>query len=395
MTITRRQFLTTSAAVAVAVGAKPTAAGAAGRDQPRRRFGPLGKPDANGLQLPAGFRSRVVARSGEPVAGTDHVWHIFPDGGACFPTRGGGWIYVSNSETFGATDGGVGAIEFDRRGKILGARSILTGSTRNCAGGRTPWGTWLSCEEAEGGRVFECDPYRGGNGIERPALGRFIHEAAAVDGTQRFVYLTEDAPDGRLYRTRLDRRRDLGAGSLEVARVRDGRVDWLKVPDPLAASTPTRLQVPESTPFAGGEGIWWVDDGLTFITKRDHRVWRLNTRTQRLRILYDGMASTKGVLGEPDNVTVTDRGDVYVSEDQESDQEIVLIDRRGRRAQAVVRLTDQPGSELTGLAFNRSGDRMYVSSQRGADRATGPGITYEIRGPWHARQRARVPKSEG
>jgi secreted PhoX family phosphatase len=385
--VNRRQFLTTSAAVAVALGAPNVPAGAAGPFGSRPRFGPLGDPDPNGLRLPPGFRSRVVARAGQPVAATDHVWHIFPDGGACFPTRAGGWVYVSNSETFGPADGGVGAIEFDHRGAIVAARPILTGSTRNCAGGRTPWGTWLSCEETEGGRVFECDPDGRGNGVDRPALGRFIHEAAAVDGDLRHVYLTEDAADGRLYRTRLAHRRDLRAGTLEVARVEDGRVDWLPVPDPLATGTPTRYQVLESTPFAGGEGIWWVDGGLTFVTKRDHRVWRLDTRTRRIGVLYDGFASTEGVLGEPDNVTVTDRGEVYVSEDQEADQEIVLIDRRGRRAQAVLRLTDQTGSELTGLAFNPRGDRMYVSSQRGADRAVGPGITYEIQGPFFAFQR--------
>src|SRR5215813_3215429 len=60
-------------------------------------YGPLRAPDENGIMLPEGFSSRVIARSMEPVAGTDYVWHIYPDGGATFPAPDGGWIYVSNS----------------------------------------------------------------------------------------------------------------------------------------------------------------------------------------------------------------------------------------------------------------------------------------------------------
>src|SRR5690606_26954548 len=61
-------------------------------------YGPLGPVDANGLQLPAGFTSRVIGRTGAPVAGTTTVWHAAPDGGSCFATPDGGWVYVSSSE---------------------------------------------------------------------------------------------------------------------------------------------------------------------------------------------------------------------------------------------------------------------------------------------------------
>jgi hypothetical protein len=57
-------------------------------------------PDANGIRLPAGFTSRVVASSGQPVGNS--VWHPYPDGGATFSLPDGGWIYVSNSEVPGA-----------------------------------------------------------------------------------------------------------------------------------------------------------------------------------------------------------------------------------------------------------------------------------------------------
>lgn len=396
MALTRRSFLTSTAAVAVAMGAAPSLAGAHGggwgwgggwSGGATNRFGPLLAPDANGIMLPAGFQSRVIARALEVVPGTSHAWHYFPDGGACFPTRHGGWTYVSNSESVRADDGGVGAIDFDRSGRIVAARSILTGSARNCAGGPTPWGTWLTCEELPAGRVFECDPAGRSPGIERPALGRFSHEAAAVDAESRRVYLTEDTPDGRLYRFTADRRGDLRSGLLEAARVDNGRVTWLTIPDPSGATTPTRLQVPETTPFAGGEGIWWVDGAITFVTKRDHRVWRLDTRRNRIAVFYDALADPS-VLGEPDNVTVTDRGDVYVTEDQSADQQVVLITRRGS-ALPIMQLVGQTGSELTGIAFTPRGDRMYISSQRGSDRATGLGITYEITGPFHATQSER------
>jgi secreted PhoX family phosphatase len=216
--------------------------------------------------------------------------------------------------------------------------------------------------------------------VERPALGRFVHEAAAVDGARRHVYLTEDKPDGRLYRTRLATAGDLRAGTLEVARVDGGHVTWLPVPDPTGATTPTRRQVPDSTEFAGGEGIWWTRGRVVFTTKGDHRVWRLHPASGRIEVLHDGLAAG-GALGEPDNVTVAPNGDVYVCEDQDADQEVVAITRYGT-VFPVLRLVGHTGSELAGVAFTPAGDRMYVSSQRGSDDGPGPGITYEVRGPF-------------
>ena len=96
-------------------------------------YGPLQPADANGLQLPAGFSSRVVATTGQVVAGTSYAWHTAPDGGATFATEDGGWIYVSNSES---SPGGAGMVRFDAGGQVVEARRILNGTTRNCAGWR-------------------------------------------------------------------------------------------------------------------------------------------------------------------------------------------------------------------------------------------------------------------
>jgi hypothetical protein len=350
-------------------------------------YGPLLAPDANGVRLPEGFTSRVIARSLAAVGLTTYLWHVFPDGGATYPVDDGGWIYVSNSEVPGGL-GGVGAVRFAPDGDIVDAYPILQGSSSNCAGGPTPWGTWLSCEESDTGRVWECDPYGAKPAVVLPAMGVFTHESAAVDEVRRRVYLTEDEGDGRFYRFTPASYPDLSSGQLEVARVHDikavakgGRseVSWIEVPDPSAASGTTRTQVPTSTPFDGGEGTWF-DSGIVYFTsKGDNRVWAFDTLDDTIEILYDDDLTPNPPLSGVDNVFVSRvSGDLFVAEDG-GDLQVVMItpDRTVAPLLQVVG-TAHEGSELAGPAMNPAQDRFYFSSQRG----NGFGVTFEITGPF-------------
>ncbi len=381
---TRRDCLRLGLVGALAVSGRPLAAVASVP-------GELREPDASGLRLPAGYTSRIVARSGEPaVAGGRYAWHAAPDGGATFAARGGGWIYVSNSELRGAR-GGVGALRFDRDGVVIDAYPICEGTTLNCAGGPTPWGTWLSGEEYPGGRMWECDPEGRGPAVVRPALGVFTHEAVAVDPASGQLYLTEDVPDGCWYRytaRRRDRRGrpDLDDGVLEAALVReDGRVEWLPVPDPLANPVDTRRQVPDATRFDGGEGTWYAHGHVYFTTKGDDRVWAYDLARGHLRILYERATSATPVLSGVDNVTVAPNGDVLVCEDA-GDMQIVAVAADGRAA-PLLQVDGHRGSEVTGAAFDPSGTRLYFSSQRGPRNDSREGVTYEVTGPFGARTR--------
>jgi hypothetical protein len=382
----RRDFLRLSSALAASAftlgspWSEVLAAPTAGRGP----YGPLGPPDENGIQLPRGFRSRVIAQARELVAGTDFAWHVFPDGGDTFPLRDGGWVYVSNCEF--VVGGGASAIRFDRTGRIVDAYTICSGTGLNCAGGKTPWGTWLSCEEFPAGTVFECDPLGRVPAAQRLALGTFEHEAAAVDPATGIVYLTEDVRNGCFYRFVPHARGDLTSGRLQVAEVGPrGDVVWHDLPEPnppIPAGTPTRVQVPTSTRFDGGEGIVVSLGHVYFTTKGDDRVWDYLPRRQKLRVLYDGEASPDLPLRGVDNLATSARGDLLVAEDGD-DMELVLITPE-RELAPILRVLDQPFSELAGPAFDPSGRRLYVSSQRGG--AEGFGVTYEIRGPFHERR---------
>lgn len=380
----RRSFLRLSvvgSAAAAFGGASWLNALSAGADPGDGPYGPLLPEDANGLMLPEGFTGRIVARSGEAVA--DYEWHAAPDGGACFADGSGdgaGWIYVSNSEI--DTDGGVGALRFGSDGSIVDAYRTLSDTDRNCAGGATPWNTWLSCEEVSGGQVYETDPWGVKEPVLRPAMGTFTHEACAVDPDRQVIYLTEDVSDSGFYRFVPASWPDLSAGQLEIMigepDQTSGAVTWEPVPDPSASDEETRYQVDGAKPFDGGEGCYYAAGTCWFTTKGDNRVWAYDAAASTISLTYDDDSPLSGV----DNITAAASGDLFVAEDG-GNLEICLITPDGVVA-PFVRVVGHDDSEITGPAFTPDGTRLYFSSQRGTSGSSSGGITFEVTGPFRS-----------
>ncbi|MEV8534349.1 alkaline phosphatase PhoX [Streptomyces sp. NPDC051211] len=344
-------------------------------------YGALGAADANGIMLPAGFTSRVIARSGQTVSGTSYTWHNAPDGGACY-TDGTGWIYVSNSEI--NPGGGASAVKFNSSGTVTGAYRILSNTRQNCAGGKTPWNTWLSCEEVSLGYVYETDPYGVNTAVQRPAMGRFKHEAAAADPVRQVIYLTEDESTGCFYRFIPNTWGNLSSGTLQVLKAgtgTSGSFTWANVPDPDGSPTATRSQVSGSKKFNGGEGCHYANDTVWFTTKGDNRVWQLNLTNNTYELAYDdSLVSGTPPLTGVDNVTGSTFGDLYIAEDG-GNMEICMI-TPDDVVSPFLRITGQSSSEICGPAFSPAGNRLYFSSQRGTTGSSSGGITYEVTGPF-------------
>lgn len=356
MIIPRRTFLA-GAAAALLAGCIPT----------RTDYGALVASSVPGLWIPQGFTARKVATSWERVPGTTYTWHAHPDGGATFDAGNGEWVYVSNSESSDGL-GGASAIRFDAAGRTLAVHRVLSGTSRNCAGGRY-WAHgawwWISCEEIDRGQAWVCDPFGPEQLATSVPWGRFRREAIAHHLGTNTIYQTEDEPDGCLYRYRLDAR------VLEVL-CTDGM--WRPVPDPEAATTRTRHQVAGVRRFNGGEGIATAGDLVLFTAKGDGKVWRYNVATGVLDAAYDQTASpTPRHLTGVDNLVAT-TSSAFVAEDG-GNMEIVGLNLDTGVTHPVIRY-DCTGSELTGPAFSPDGRHLVFSSQRN------PGETFMVTGDW-------------
>lgn len=205
-----------------------------------------------------------------------------------------------------------------------------------------------------------------------------------MDPTTGFVYLTEDRPDGCLYRFRPAQKGNLEEGVLEVGiaeasaknRNEATQLAWQPVADPSARTKPLRKQVPGAARFRGGEGIAYLNKHLYFTTKIDNRVWSLNLENYALKVVYDASVSDTPILTGVDNVAVSPNGELLIAEDGGDMQLVGLADNR--QPVALVTLHGQRKSEMTGPAFSPDGTRLYFNSQRGYSGSKKDGITYEL-----------------
>lgn len=458
MTVSRRQLLGrvvgAGAGVVVAgyVGALFAAQPASGIAGPSVGYGPL-IPDPDGvLDLPRGFRYSVLSREGTVRPDGLPVPSRF-DGMGVFPGRGRGSRLVRNHEcsptsrivvaalperTYDpAGAGGTSTVVVDGRGRAESEHVSLGGTAINCSGGRTPWRTWLTCEETEDragekgyikdhGFVFEVDPYDDGRNVNPTplaAMGRFQHEAVAVDPHTGVVYETEDAfvaPLGGFYRFLPARPRggwgSLRAGgelqALHVPELPDlsvvgeagtvfGGVEWLTVPDPLAAAVSVRAQ-DYSKPITRGyklEGAWWGerDRCVYFVSSfartelgsavnHDGQVWKLDPRrgTLRLEVIFTRTTPGPGnpEFDAPDNICMSPYGGLMMCEDGTGDAYMLGTTRDGEvfhfaRNRVNAGTAEEPAyGELSGVGFSADGSTMFFNIYD-------PGITLAVTGPWN------------
>ncbi|MFJ5113476.1 alkaline phosphatase PhoX [Streptomyces sp. NPDC088551] len=454
MSATRRQILARTGATAAGItfsgalselfSGTPAAAQGLGH----RGYGPLVTDPDGLLDLPRGFGYKVLSREGDPLRSGEGAVPSNHDGMAALPGRRGRVHLVRNHENRATAPvpvptvpgltydpmgkGGCTALELDGRNNVLGERVALAGTAVNCAGGPTPWGTWLTCEETEDragtngytkdhGFIFEvdgADPRRTG-AVPLTAMGRFQHEAIAIDPGTGIVYETEDAferPFGLFYRF-LPRKPHGGTGALraggdleamrvpgvpDLSAVQEpgtsfDRVEWVPVPDPLARETPVRLQDfgPKGITHAQKlEGCYWGERAVYFVSSfarsaegsaADHygQVWKYEPKRRRLTlVIVFGPGTDIQLPGEsPDNICLAPSGGLMVCEDGGGAQHVFGVTRRGevyalaRGAQNIGTAEEPEWGEFAGVTFSPDGATMYVNCYT-------PGTTFAVTGPW-------------
>jgi secreted PhoX family phosphatase len=445
-TVNRRQFLQGVAALGgVAALEGLTARAALAADHTSRTalqrlagLGELRPTPANNtgevlLALPRGFQYNVFGKAGSPMS-DGRKTPAAHDGMAAFAV--GGMIrLVRNHEvrnrvgTVGAAigpnpydplaGGGTTTLIVDPRTRDLVADfASLSGTLVNCAGGPTPWGSWISCEETvlgptagfaqAHGYCFEVAATSDGTVTPVPlkAMGRFVHEAIAIDPDTGIVYETEDRGTAGLYRFIPNQRGDLAAGGrLQMLAIRgrpnyDTRsgqqpntllpVTWVDIddPDPAAAET-NSLAVYEQGIARGGatfarlEGAWY-GNGSVYLNSTSGgdaglgQVWELRLRgplADHLRLVFESPSAD--VLDSPDNITVSPRGGVLVlCEDGDADQYVRFLTRDGQLFDFAKNIV--PGfedMEFAGATFSPDGTTLFINIQT-------PGLTFAIWGGW-------------
>jgi secreted PhoX family phosphatase len=458
-TLSRRHFLRTSAAFALGFSGLHTLLGCDRPDLPNtraiaERFGPI-QPDPNKiLDLPQGFSYQILSRKGERMTDGFFV-PAAHDGMAAFPGSDGLTLLVRNHEVnfdaaaadgpfgpghellarLGPADlydagrhgapclGGTTTLVYDTRaGRLVSHHLSLAGTVRNCAGGPTPWNTWITCEETtvragdhcarDHGYPFEV-PASATPGLARPvpliAMGRFNHEAVAVDPASGIVYQTEDTADSLLYRFLPNQPQRLAEGGRlqALAVVDQASLDtrnwerqtvtpgttlatrWIDLDDVEAPDNDLRLRGFDqgAARFARGEGMWYGNEAVYFACTSGGRaqkgqIWRYAPSTFEgapdehsnpglLELFVE--PNDAGLVDNADNLTVTPWGDLILCEDGSGDQFLVGITPDG----AIYKFAHNAvsDSEFAGATFSPDGSTLFVNIQ-------GDGLTLAITGPW-------------
>jgi secreted PhoX family phosphatase len=394
-------------------------------------------PDPQGvLDLPPGFSYRVISALGDAMSDGATVPDK-ADGMGCFDLGDGRLALVRNHELvprdsnggafelgFGAKDGvlvpgGTTHVVLDQKSlEVTDQFRSLGGTIRNCSGGITPWGSWLTCEESptgpgqkygEGlnknhGWVFEVPATATGLVDPEPlvAMGRFNHEAACVDPATGFVYLTEDRNDSVLYRFVPKVPGELSRGgrlqAMKVEGIPDlrnwtgmsmavraaGKVNWIDLDAVEAPKDDLRYQAAAkgASLVARGEGIH-MGEGEAFVcstsggARKLGQIFRIqfspDGESDRVELFFESVSKHQFDYG--DNVVVAPNGHLIVCEDQYT----AVVDNHLRgiapdgNAYPLARLRLQ--TELAGACFSPDGQTMFVN-------VYAPTKTLAITGPW-------------
>ena len=402
-------------------------------------YGPL-SPAGPELELPAGFSYVVLGAEGARMS-DGRLTPRAHDGMAAFPAAGGRVRLVRNHEVTespltavpigdparsydSSCAGGTTTLELaiarDGRPTLVRDFVSLSGTLQNCAGGPTPWGSWLSCEEttqgpAQGrrephGYVFEVPSAANDAVSPEPlrAMGRFIHEAAAVDPRTGIVYMTEDQVRGGFYRfVPFEAGRLRSGGRLQMLAVAGqpgfatgmGQqpraalpTAWVDIDDPDPASAAERPSAVFEQGLARGGAVFTRLEGcvaggssIYFAATAGGeafrgQVWEYEPLAERLTLIFQSTA--EAILDGPDNLTVTPRGGLLLCEDGTGDNYLRGLSPEGEIFDFARNIANE--REFAGATFSPEGRVLFVNIQ-GDGAPFGAGhraMTLAIWGPW-------------